>query len=94
MISRYAPDDPIFWLTHSWLDYIYTVWKNCWGYNQIESKDLDNYPKAYYSFPNNDHLKDGVPSSGLDDRLYYVSMKTIDIFCYANQNVYHIHVHK
>ena len=53
MISRYSPEDPAFFMLHTWLDYIFEVWKNCWGYNQISAEDLDDYLMAYDPFPIN-----------------------------------------
>lgn len=76
MISRYSSEDPLFYLLHSWLDYVFVVWKQCWGYDTIDSSDLDNYPAAYYPWPQED-LQNGIPSSGLDDKLYYVPMDDI-----------------
>lgn len=53
MISRYSPDDPAFWLLHSWLDFIFEIWKNCWGYNKIDAHDLDDHLMAYDPYPVN-----------------------------------------
>eukprot|EP00485_Elphidium_margaritaceum_P001109 CAMPEP_0202697796 /NCGR_PEP_ID=MMETSP1385-20130828/11103_1 /ASSEMBLY_ACC=CAM_ASM_000861 /TAXON_ID=933848 /ORGANISM="Elphidium margaritaceum" /LENGTH=625 /DNA_ID=CAMNT_0049354343 /DNA_START=41 /DNA_END=1918 /DNA_ORIENTATION=- len=73
MISRYASEDPLFYMLHSWLDYVYVVWKQCWGYNKIAPEDLDQHPSAYFEYPIASK-KMGVPSSGLDDALLYLPM--------------------
>ena len=79
MISRFASEDPIFYLVHSWLDYIFTVWKQCWKYNHIDPTDLDDHPAAYYPWPQEDIRNgNGIPSSGLDDKLYFVPMEDLE----------------
>eukprot|EP00484_Ammonia_sp_Unknown_P020004 CAMPEP_0197030500 /NCGR_PEP_ID=MMETSP1384-20130603/9728_1 /TAXON_ID=29189 /ORGANISM="Ammonia sp." /LENGTH=623 /DNA_ID=CAMNT_0042459871 /DNA_START=16 /DNA_END=1887 /DNA_ORIENTATION=+ len=75
MISRFASEDPLFYLLHSWLDYLFVVWKQCWGYDQIAVDELDEHPAAYFSWPKN---VDGIPGSELDDKLYYVPMEKMD----------------
>jgi len=72
LISFYGPDDPLLFLIHGYIDYIWWVWNACQGYSLIDPNDLDSYPNAYVPYPvNNDHF----PSSGLDDELFY---KTVD----------------
>eukprot|EP01084_Bolivina_argentea_P230600 389030_1 len=76
MISRYSSEDPIFYLLHSWFDYLFVVWKQCWGYNKINSNDLQKYPSAYFAWPKEDIIN-GIPSSELDDKLYFIPMTDI-----------------
>ena len=79
MISRFSSEDPLFYMLHSWLDFIFVVWKQCHSYNEISSDELDGHPFAYFAYPKQD-LNIYVPSSELDAKLYYVPMNDLEWF--------------
>lgn len=36
MATFYSPDDPIFWLHHCWIDYVWALWQDCHNYDDYE----------------------------------------------------------
>jgi len=79
MISRYSSEDPLFYMLHTWLDYVFVAWKQCHGYDQIDASELDTHPRAYFAYPpESENLF--IPRSELDDKLYYVPMDDIEWF--------------
>eukprot|EP01084_Bolivina_argentea_P014757 27593_1 len=41
MKGSFATDDPIFFLLHSYLDYLRALWASCWNYDKINKNDLN-----------------------------------------------------
>jgi len=35
MGTFYSPDDPVFWLHHTFIDYIWALWQDCWDYEGV-----------------------------------------------------------
>ena len=67
LVSFYSPDDPILYLIHGYIDYLWWLFNICNGYVSIDSNDLDNYPNVYEPYP----ISAFYPKSGLDDPLLY-----------------------
>lgn len=45
--SRYSPDDPIFFLIHAYIDYIWSLWQDCYNYETLDIIQAANTPAAY-----------------------------------------------
>lgn len=45
--SRYSPDDPIFFLIHAYIDYIWSLWQDCYNYETLNIIQAANTPAAY-----------------------------------------------
>eukprot|EP01084_Bolivina_argentea_P014761 27597_1 len=41
MHSGWAAEDPIFFVLHSYLDYLRALWASCWNYDRINKNDLN-----------------------------------------------------
>jgi len=50
MSNGYATEDPIFWLTHSFLTHLFSLWQDCWNYNNIPKDKLDMHYNSYHPY--------------------------------------------
>jgi len=81
MYGYYSPNDPLFWLHHSFVDYQWALWQTCHGYDLIKKTDLQLYPNAYSGYSVSSR-----PSSGLDNELMYPQLNN-QSWAYTKTNI-------
>jgi len=50
MANGYATEDPLFWLTHSFITHLRSLWQDCWNYNNIPKDKLDMHYNSYHPY--------------------------------------------
>jgi len=48
--NGYASEDPIFWMTHSFITHLRSLWQDCWNYNNIPKDKLDMHYNSYHPY--------------------------------------------
>eukprot|EP00488_Nonionellina_sp_1-RS-2012_P000773 TRINITY_DN121_c0_g1_i1.p1 TRINITY_DN121_c0_g1~~TRINITY_DN121_c0_g1_i1.p1 ORF type:complete len:332 (-),score=110.67 TRINITY_DN121_c0_g1_i1:428-1423(-) len=50
MANGYATEDPIFWLSMSFMVHLRSLWQDCWNYNNIPKDKLDMHYNSYHPY--------------------------------------------
>eukprot|EP01084_Bolivina_argentea_P143076 251296_1 len=50
MSNGYATEDPIFWMTMSFVTHLRMLWQDCWNYNNIPKDKLDMHYNSYHPY--------------------------------------------
>ena len=70
MATAYAPDDPIFFLLHTFTLYQRALWTTCFNYDTININQLQNHPMAYTPSCNPNMEQCGVVALDASYNLY------------------------
>eukprot|EP01084_Bolivina_argentea_P100686 180698_1 len=69
--TLYAPADPVFYLIHSWVDYVWSLWLTCHGFDEVPLTDL-KYRKDIYAEEKEESY---YPDCNLDSPLIFEGIK-------------------
>eukprot|EP01084_Bolivina_argentea_P308253 532973_1 len=74
---HFSPDEPIFWLMHNFIDYIWALWQDCHDYDLVNEEDINE--KIYGGVLGKpDNIIQLHGPSRLDDELLLKELKETD----------------
>eukprot|EP01083_Nonionella_stella_P195407 719857_1 len=91
MATFWSPDDPIFYLHHAFVDYLYALWQDCWDYENVNVPSFSTQYNGniFEAMSFSPYLSTTItPSETFDLRnVYDVSYSKGDFWMNANINI-------